>query len=162
MGLFSSSTYFAPSYFAPSYFAGASFASISVWVVDMVSHLQANCPGVSFWPGKLPQQLPGGYPAASYLLVDGDDPYQLSGPSGLAREQFQFDCWSTDPLEAYQVAESIRLAFLGAYPRTIGGTRVLEANRHPRLSSYDPGVDGSDEGYNRVMLEYTFIYQTST
>jgi hypothetical protein len=162
MGLYASPYYLGPSYFPADYFGGLLPSPASPFVVDLIDFLTAACPGVSFWPGKVPQQLAAGYPAVAYLMVDGDDFAQLSGPSGLAKEDFQFDAYSTDPVEAFQAIESIRRAFLGIFPRTIGGTRLLEANRHPRLSGYDPGVDGSDDGYHRVMAEYTFIYKTST
>jgi hypothetical protein len=124
----------------------------------MAGYLAANL-AVGCYPDRVPQGITD-YPVLAYTLVDGDSLLDLSGPSGQAWREYQFDAYSADYAQAGALDESLRKLLQGlclaAGP--MGLIPVLEANKHRPSTFYAPAVDGSDDGIYRYMSEYTIWY----
>jgi hypothetical protein len=129
------------------------------FVVDLIAYLQGAAPSLTFWPGQVPEAWTT-YPAVAYLLVDGDDDALLSGPSGLILDTYQFDLYARDPVDLHRGLAAIRRA-LATCVGQVGSHRVRSCSAHNRLSTYEEAVDGSDQGWHRLMLECRIAHDRS-
>lgn len=126
-----------------------------VFDVQLAAWLVATL-GVACYPLKVPEEVTD-YPVLTYTLVDGDSETGLSGPTGQAWRNYQFDAYSTDFAEAATLDEQLRLVIEG-YRGPIGLSRVTVSQRHRPLSDYESSPDGSDDGVFRFMGEYTLWF----
>ena len=116
---------------------------------DIIAQLEADV-GVGaiaddrIYPEPLPQNPV--LPAISYRRISGERDYTLSGPSGLAKVRFQFDCWATLFLTARNLADAV-VAALHALPDS--DTRITTD-----LDAFDPEAQ-----VQRVVVDAEILYQ---
>ncbi len=121
---------------------------------DLLAYLGGSLPFPAY-PGHVPQL--GAVPCYSFGLVAESPYYLLAGPSaGLTRLTYQFDCWSTDRLEAARMQISLR-ALLHGFRGPMGSSYVSSSRLESRVVLYEPNVPGTDQGTYHEAVEYRLI-----
>lgn len=105
--------------------------------------------GTRCYPGIAPSKAAFPYVTVQRIAVDSI--YHHGGPSATADTMMQIDCWSTDAMQAQQVAQTIRNSLDGASALWDGLAidGVFVANE---LDDAEPAEDGSERLYYRTIL----------
>jgi len=75
------------------------------------------------YPGRVPDNA--GLPYVQVHDISGTHEQMLSARAGVVDGRVQIDCWGGTPLEAYNVADAIRLAMDHiAYGTSVGGVTI--------------------------------------
>jgi len=75
------------------------------------------------YPVKLPQTPT--LPAVTYQRISSVSTYSQDGDSNLYRARWQFSCWSTGYVEAFEVAQQVKAA-LNLWKGTFGDPAFIE------------------------------------
>jgi hypothetical protein len=132
--------------------------SPSPFTVDLFTYLAAAT-GYDYQPGKIDRSSTD-YPQIAYVLVSEDRDAVLAGPNGLVNAVYQFDIYSTDPLDCDVAADQLRRA-LGGYRGFMGASFVKNCNVKNGRSDYQDIGDAGDDGMHRVIKEVSIWYVES-
>lgn len=108
--------------------------------VPAVAALIVDGAGSRLYPQALPQDPV--YPAVTYSVISNPVVESHGGNSALAHPRVQFDCWSTDYIQAKTVAREIRRALQGV-KGIMGGAGGVDVD----------GVDFEDGSAGRDLFD---------
>jgi len=116
-----------------------------------VTDLVGSSDNMRVYPGRVPDTA--GLPYVVVHDISGVHEQALSARAGLVDGRVQLDCWGSTPLEAYNVADAVRLRLdhitygTSAGGVTIQGSQVLDT---AELSDIETGLEAADRYGYRV------------
>lgn len=127
-------------------------------IEDELANFVTTCLGVDCFPLKIPEDVtPDQFPLFRYSVVDSQSILDLSGATGLASINVQFDCYSPQFADALAMSNQL-YQLLGSLRGQMGGAVVQGATRVRNTSNYTPPAENSDRGMYGYMSEYSIWY----
>lgn len=103
------------------------------------------------YPIQLPQDPT--IPAIVYQRVDTPRTHAYTGPTGLARPRFQFDCIGTSYSQAKTLGNTLRQTLDGLRD-TISGVWIQGVMSLNEVDFFDPAVD-----MYRISIDFMILYE---
>jgi Protein of unknown function (DUF3168). len=125
--------------------------------VDLHNFLTAAL-SVQIQPRRASQNV-AVYPYVTYFLVTSTEETQLNGSSGIQEDRWQFDAFSTNPLDCVVAIEQLK-STLTHYHGMVGGTEVLTITKINEMDmpSATP-IDASDDGVYGKLVEFLIVHR---
>ena len=113
--------------------------------------------GDRFYPVGVPQEDP--LPAATYQLISSVREHTMDGPDGLVEARIQINAWAATYVDAFDLANGLRLCLDGIGDTTVEGTYIstvglLDAADEPVIMP----EDRSQDAYGR-RLDFTVWFK---
>ena len=127
------------------------------FMVDLYNFL-VDALSVQIQPRRVSQNV-AVYPYVTYFLVASREEVQLDGSSGIQEDRWQFDAFSTNPLDCVVAIEQLK-STLTHYHGLMGGTEVLSITKINEMDmpSATP-IDASDDGVYGKLVEFLILHR---
>ncbi len=104
-------------------------------------------------------------PRITYSQISGDRVRKLAGPTAVARQRFQIDCWGSTPAIARQVARYVTGTDsdqrLDGYLGTIASVKILSCILDDERDNSEPLTDGQDTGTPCISLDFNVAWRAA-